>query len=258
MASVKTPKFFLVDGRASEELKQAIKASTVAVPSSYKEFVLRFGNARLYRQGNVYLVRVFAAPRESQSKAGEALLHFARTDLSLAYFKRSLLVPGGESPVFVWRHGQGLRKEADRFEDWLRKSCKAARNRFKKTAWQAVLRGPDPFSEREKEIVEARKGFSWRLLGVTDEGDLSFEVYNGSGIVLPYLSIGVREKGQEPVGVIWLPVANVGPGQTQVIHKSCYKDRFLPQDIEPFEQPDPGPEDRAGYWEFKALAESDG
>jgi hypothetical protein len=250
---VRSRKFFLTDGPMSEEARISMEDSGVPIPPSYKTFVLRFGNAQLYRQSGTYLVRVFAAPREDISPKGEALLHFGRTDVSLAYFKRELLIPGRESPVFVWRHGRGFRKEAESFDEWLLKSCRAAKRRFKRKAWEAIKRGPLPFNEQEKAVVEARKKYSWQTIGVADNKDVLFEVHNGSEMTLPYLSIGIRQKNGERIGGVWVPVDHIRPGETQVVQKGCYKERYAPEEIEPIAKPDPDPEDRDIYWEFKAI-----
>lgn len=259
LARIRTRKFHIVDGPAPHELRQAVLVSSVPVPLSYKEFILRFGNARLYRQGGIYLVQVLAAPREAHSDEGEPLLHFGQTDLALAYFKETLLVPGCESPVFEWHQEQGLRKTADGFEQWVESKCTAARRLFKKKQWEAIEKGPPPFSEQEKAIVEARKHFRWMVVGVTLSGDLRFEVHNGSTMTLPYLSVGVRGELRPPKsgplnGGVWLPVSSVSPGETRIIEKDCYKDLVNPNDLEVFEQPDPEPEDRERYWEFRVLA----
>jgi hypothetical protein len=259
MARIRTRKFHLVDGPAPPEFRQAVQESAVPVPPSYEEFVLRFGNARLYRQGGVYLVQVFGGPREARADEGEPLLHFGRTDMAMAYFKEALLVHGGESPVFEWHQEQGLQKTADGFEPWLKARCAAARSLFKKKQWEAIERGPLPFSEREKAIVEARKHFRWRVVGVAPSGRLRFEVHNGSAMTLPYLSVGVRGELRPPKsgplnGGVWLPVSSVSPGETRIVEKDCYKDLVDPKDVEVFEQPDPEPEDRDRYWEFRALA----
>jgi len=90
MARIKNRKFHLVDGPASPELGRAVQKSTVPVPPSYKEFILRFGNARLYHQGSTYLMQVFAAPREAHSDGGEPLLHFGR-EFGVSSFRRRKL-----------------------------------------------------------------------------------------------------------------------------------------------------------------------
>ena len=144
---IKTPKFHLVDGPASVEFRQAVESSDFPLPPSYREFVLRFGNANLYRRGSYYMVHVYAGPRMAESKKSEALIHFGHAQTSLAYFKESLLTANEDSPVFEWRHNFGLRKAADGFEDWLKTKCKSARKRFKKMEWEALEKGPDRFYE---------------------------------------------------------------------------------------------------------------
>lgn len=253
MARIKTNKFHLVDGPLPAEQRELVERAELPVPPSYKQFVIRFGNAKLYRQGSVYLVQVFAVPAEAQSDDGEALLHFGRTDMALAYFKESLLVPGSESPVFEWRHGQGLQQAANGFEEWLKSKCEASRKLFKKKQWQQIENGPSPFTDQERSIVEARRKFRWRVTGIAANGDIQFEVHNGSDMVLPFLSIGVRGKGGKVNGGVWLPVSSVMPGQTRIIMKDCYKDLVPPSQVDVFDQPDPEPEDRDRYWEFKAI-----
>lgn len=255
---VNTRKFYLVDGPVDNDLREAIESSDFPIPPSYKRFVLQFGNAKLYRQGSTYLVQVFAAPIETQSAEGEALLNFGRTDMSLAFFKSSFLLPKSESPVFEWYHGRGLQKTADGFEEWLKAKCSAARSLFKKKEWKAIEKGPPPFSEHEKAIINARKLFRWRVVGIAQNGDIRFEVHNGSNLILPFFSIGVRGKLRPPKrgplnGGVWLPVSKVLPGETCIIEKDCYKDLVDPKNIEVFEKPDPEPEDRDRYWEFKSL-----
>ena len=96
------------------------------MPPSYKEFALRFGNAKLYRECvslGCYLIEVYAGPREAVTSDGEPLFQFGRTHTSLAYFKDSLLLEGRESPVFEWRNEQGIGKTAGGFLEWLEAKC---------------------------------------------------------------------------------------------------------------------------------------
>ncbi|HEY2157034.1 MAG TPA: hypothetical protein VGH33_15505, partial [Isosphaeraceae bacterium] len=193
------------------------------------------------------------------SAEGESLLHFGRTDLSLAYFKEELLTSGHESPVFEWRHEGGLVQTFDSFDEWLRAKCMAARGLFKKKQWEAIQRGPLPFSELENAIIEARRHFRWQVVGIAPSGDLRSEVQNGSTMVLPYLSLGIRGQLRPPKteplhGGVWLPVSSISPGDTRVVVKDCYKDLVDPREVEVFDQPDPEPEDRERYWEFRELA----
>ena len=256
MSQIRTPKFHLVDGTASAELRHGVESCGFPLPPSYREFVLRFGNAKLYRRGSNWLVQVYAGPREAENDQAESLIHFGRTENSLAYFKESLLTAGKESRVFEWRHEQGVRQTADNFEDWLKAKCNSARKRYKKKEWEAIEKGPSPFNDYEQAIVEARKQFRWRVVGVAANEDLRFEIHNGSAMKLPYLSVGVRGKLRPPKngplnGGAFLPVGSIGPGETKVVEFDCYKKFIAPDDTEAFALPDPGPEDREQYWEFK-------
>ena len=260
MAKIKTRKFHLVDGPASPEFRKAVKSSAIFVPPSYRAFVLQFGNAKLYRRltsyNSSYLIEVYAAPREAFSKEGEPLFQFGRTETSLAYFKESLLVEGGESPVFEWRHEQGVRQTADGFLDWLHAKCRWARKQYKKKEWEAIEHGPPPFTEEELAVVEARKHFQWRVVGIAPNGDLRFEIHNGSHMILPYFSVGIRGKLRPPKDGLLngggrLPVSLIRPGETKIIEYDCYKQFVAPEGAEVFDLPDPGPEDRLEYWEFK-------
>jgi len=254
MARIKTNKFHLLDGPLSAEQRELVEQAELPVPPSYKIFVIRFGNAKFYRQGGVYLVQVFAVPADAESDDGEALLHFGRTDMALAYFKASLLVPGEESPVFEWRHEQGLQQTASGFEEWLKSKCEASRKLFKKKQWQQIEKGPPPFTEQEQGIVEARRKYRWRVVGIAANGDIQFEIHNGSDMVLPFLSIGIRGKNGEIEGGAWLPISSIPPGETRIVEKGCYQKWLSPENVIAFEKPDPEPEDRDRYWEFKAMA----
>lgn len=197
LARIHTPKFHLLHGPASPELRRAVGSWSWPLPPSYRHFVLRHGNARLYRRSSYWLVEVYAGPREAEDDRGERLVHFGRTHISLAYSRETLL-DGGESPVFEWYHQAGIRRTADGFEGWLLARCTAARRRFRKSEWEAIEAGPPPFSEHKWEIVEARRRFRWRVVGVADNGDLRFEVHNGSDMVLPSLSVGIRGELRPP------------------------------------------------------------
>lgn len=233
IARIKTHKFYLVDGPASAELRQAVEACDLPVPTSYKEFVLRFGNAKLYRCGSYYHVTILAAPRDSATKDGESYLQIGGTSSSTAFFKVNLLRSGQDTPVFE-SYDKSFRKTADSFEEWLAAKCKAARKRFKKAEWEAIEIGPPPFNQEELAIVEARKLFQWRVVGIAPNEDLRFEIYNGSNITLPYLSVGIRGKLRPPNtgplhGGAFLPVASILPGQTKIVEFACYKNTFPPK-----------------------------
>jgi hypothetical protein len=119
--------------------------------------------------------------------------------------------------------------------------------------WANIEKGPRAFTAREMAIVQARRMFRWRILGVTENGDIRFEIHNGSNMVLPYLTLSVRGKTGKLDGGIWLPVSTVSPGMTRIIEKSCYKEFVKAEDVQVFDAPDPEPEDRSRFWEFRPF-----
>lgn len=249
IAEIQTRGFHVVDGshpRRQDELREES-----VLPASYRAFVVRFGNAKLYRQGSGYTVGVRAEPEPAESIGGEPLRCIGHFDDARAYFREDLLVPGEEPPVFEWGSG-GLRLAADSFREWLESRCALARRRYGKKRWAEIVRGPKPFTDQERAIVDARRQFRWRFLGVGDTGGLRFEVQNASTRTLPYLSIGIRSKNGRISGGVWLPVSHVAPGTQAIVEKECYRNVAPPEELEPFALPDPGPEDRERYWEFKS------
>ncbi|MBI1926545.1 hypothetical protein HYR99_20165 [Candidatus Poribacteria bacterium] len=250
ISEVKTRKFFDVDGTASDDLRRAVESSNIPVPDSYKAFVLQFGNSKLYKQQAGYAVGVRAAPVEAISRDGEPLLCFGHYQDRQAFFKVDLLKEGDESPVFESQQG-GLKMVADGFAQWLTMRCAAVRKAIGARRWGQIVGGPSPFTERETAIVEARRAYTWRIIGTDDNGDVLFEIYNGSKIVLPFFSVGIRHKKGGFSGTVWLPVSQIEPGSTAVVRHECYKRHIEQIDLEAYELPDPEPEDKLSYWEFK-------
>jgi hypothetical protein len=46
-------------------------------------------------------------------------------------------------------------------------------------------------------------------------------------------------------------VGHIGPGATAVVEKETYRGLVAPEDVEAYALPDPGPEERDRYWEFR-------
>ena len=249
ISAIKTPRFHVVDGPADAKLR-AVIGSGFPMPSTYKEFVLKFGNAKLYRKtrNDSYHIGVFAAPREVVLENGTRIFHVGFHNGASVYVKR--LSNSGPLPVFEYE-SDSEEEVANSFEEWLSASCAIARNRYDKTKWAEILRGPMPFSEEEKEIIEARRSMRWRVLGIDTDGNHIFEVTNVGRRALASLTVGARSKDGRLNGAVRLNVGNVSPGRTTVLHTGCYKDIVLPEEVEIFELPDPKPEDRDYYWEFK-------
>lgn len=255
LVAIRTKRFHVIDGPASDDFRAAVLESPLPAPPSYVAFVLRFGNAKLYRMTglDLYWMRVFASPQEVESRAGKPLLYIGGYDERCAYLKEETLRRGAEAPIFESTE-TGIRRAANSFEEWLTARAACARRRYKRREWAEVLRGPPAFTAEELAVVEARRQFTWRVVGVTPSGEVMYEVTNGSDRHLPFLSIGIRGKVGNLQGGVWLPVGHIAPGQTAVVAKDTYRGLLDPTDVEAYPLPDPEPEGRARYWEFREAA----
>ena len=132
-------------------------------------------------------MEVYAGPREAVSIDGERLIQFGRTHTSLAYFKEPLRLEG----------------EANRrsLSGRMRAACRKTADGFLGMAEREVLVGTEAIQEKgmggHREWSAAvyragagccrgRKRFRWRVVGIAPNGDLRFEVHNGSDMTLPY------------------------------------------------------------------------
>lgn len=248
ISTIKTPRFHVVDGPVEAKLQEAVVQSNLPLPSSYKEFVLKFGNAKLYRRSrNGYYISVFAGPREATLNDGGRIYHLGSHDGASVYVK-----PGPSStelPVFEFESGSE-EKVADDFEEWLRESCAHARSTYGKEKWAEIVHGPEPFTVEEQEVIEARRAIQWRMLGLDDAGNHVFEITNAGLRTLTALTVGVRSKDGRLNGAVRLNTRHLAAGQTVALHVDCYKDLISPSEIEVFSLPDPQPEDRDRYYEF--------
>jgi hypothetical protein len=254
IGSIRTKRFHRIDGPGSESARHTVSEAASLLTPSYVEFARRYGRASLYRMSrlDLYWLRVLAPPLEAKSRSGDALVEVGGYDEQSAFFNEKLLSEkwGEESPVFVGSRGR-LRKAADTFGEWLEQRARAARKRYTKREWEDILRGPPPFTPEELAVVVARRLFRWQVVGASEAGALRYEVTNGSSRTLPFLSVGIRSRTGRLEGGVWLSVGHIGPGETAVVEKDAYKDLIAPEDVEAYQLPDPEPEERDRYWEFR-------
>jgi len=97
----------------------------------------------------------------------------------------------------------------------------------------------------------ARQEIRWQVLGVDQEGDHIFEITNASNRTLPVFTLGVRSKDGRLNGARVLDIACVHPGETATLHVDCYKGLVSPNEIEIFDLPNPGPEERQYFDELR-------
>lgn len=249
LALIRTPRFHVIEGRALGAIQEAISQSSPPLPKSYEEFVLRFGNAKLYRAArNGYRIGVFSDPRPVTLDDGQLVYVVGFHDGAQVLIEPDKELRDGA----VWEVEAGQQyRVGNSFGWWLKEACALARERFTVEQWADILRGPQPFTPEEREIVEARRKISWHIIGVDSNGDHIFEVRNLGSRSLRVLTIGVRSRDRHLNGAIKLQIGHIGPGQKATVHADCYKELRPPEEIEVFELPEPGPEDRAFFRELR-------
>jgi hypothetical protein len=252
LAAIHTPRFHVVDGPADARLREAVVQSSLPLPSSYKEFVLRFGNARFYRRvrSDSYQIGVFAGPREATLRDGTRIYTIGFHDGATVYVKDGY--ESTEVPIFEFE-SSSENEAANGFDEWLIESCTRARSRYTKEEWAAILRGPEPFTTDEEKVIDARRRIQWRMLGIDANGDHTFEVKNAACHPLAELTVGVRSGDRRLNGSIVLNIAHIGADQTGLVRAACYKGLISPGELEVFALPDPQPEDRERYAELAAA-----
>jgi hypothetical protein len=261
ISRIKTPKFHILESLPSDGLIAALPEELVqALPPSYLAFLSEFGSARLYRMRSYYLVGVHTPWRVMTKDTGEKYVEFGFSSrFGRAYFKSELLKPGAETPVYEFDSDDpDARMEygSASFDKWLRRCSRREKKNYSKQEWQHIMAGPDPFTPAEQEMVRARRQYKWRVVGFSENGDAQIQIRNESNITLPYLSLGVIAKDSYFGGMTRIPVSHIKPGEEAIVERDCYK-KWIPRDnLEVYDLPDPEPEDRAVYWEFRTSDET--
>lgn len=233
------------------------KREELAIPvvGDYGRFLREFGDASMFNGwGNLIEIPFLIYPlkefRREVLKNGRSFVAFGDRGNQHVFFDEASIVSGKPSPVFLLS-GRDAREIYQNFSDWLYASYVWARSKYSPRQWALVINGAKPFSIDELKIVEARRLFEWRLVGFAENGDAIFEVENHSNLVLPFLSIGVKDSDDSIlIGGVWLDVSEIKPGEKKRITKDCYKDRISNDKLVVFAKPDPAPEERDRYWEF--------
>ncbi len=250
ISEIKSRKFHIIEAEKVGIFLDSSQKMDSSLSPSYVAFISKFGAAKLYRKLSYYQVGILNPPIEEIFKHGAKLLCIGHFDDAKAYIRPALVDLGNESPVYELTE-EGFEQIADSFEEWLTKRCQDARKSYTKKQWKEIVNGPKPFTTKEQAIVEARRQFSWRVIGFDDNGDATIEVRNNSKLVLPYLSVGVRAKDNTLEGGAWLDVSGIQPGEEGIIKREIYKKLIKPDNTEVYSLPDPLPEDRERYWEFR-------
>lgn len=246
---IHTKKFHSLE-KIDSNVIEGMYAKFGGLPKSYHVFLSIFGKATLYREFDGYLVGVYPLFEEAKSKEKGSLYCFGHFAGGSACFWGADIRGQDEAPVFELSSGTPKQVSPD-FATWLFDRCQLAKKRYSKKEWEKILRGPRPFDKREVAIIEARKLFEWELLERTAHGMFRIRIKNNSDMVLPFLTIGIRHCANKFEGGMWLPVSNIGPGQTGEVEMEPYLSLAPAEEQEVFPRMDPEPEDRELFWEFR-------
>lgn len=245
---IKTQKFHVFEKPMGDQFIYQIKDYKI-LPPSYLEFISCFGGAKLYRVSNHYNIGIQFQPKEFFLRNEEKILEFGFFDENNVYFRSLELRENFEAPIYQLSNNH-LKKAGDNFTEWLIESCRKDRSSYKKSEWKEILEGPSPFTQKELKIVEERRKFDWKIIGY-DENDVVFCVKNKSSLSLPFLTLGVVAKDKSFEGAVRLDVSSIRPNHEALIKRDVYKDITAPDKLDIYSLPDPIPEDRKRYWEFR-------
>ncbi len=252
--SIKTRRFHLTNLPSPYEPEKNIDKGLL--PPSYLNFIREFGYSKLYRNGSDYIIQIFDKPYIELELDGSVYVRFGTSAyFTKACFRLDQLTAGNESSVFeleFWEGEYEVVQAYINFDDWLVTLSNEIKDNMTEDEWIQTQNGPPPFSQNEQEIVEGRKKFAYTLLGFKQSGDAKILIKNNSNISLPYLSVGVEWIGTKlPVHTIWLPIHGLKPGDNRIITHDIYKNFFPQEAVKLVDLPDPDPEDKDIYWEFK-------
>ena len=222
------------------------------LPSSYVEFVSKFGSAKLYKMKSYYKIGVLCPPKKITFPDGEKLLMIGHFDDSRVFFKSAYMSSNSESAIFEDDEEYNLEKIADSFDEWIIKRCEDAEKFYIELEEERIKNNSESFNDKEFEIIEARKKIKWQKIGFSPDGDVRILVRNESNLTLPFLTIGFRGKNPAIEGRIWLPISHVMPGQEDIVEHSGYKKHVSGEENRDFYHlPDPTPEEKDRFWEFR-------
>jgi hypothetical protein len=251
--TIKSKQFHIFDQLSGNDFFYEKNGRRVSIKGDYADFLNEFGWARLFCDHNdspevmVYPLKEY---RYHACKNGKTYIGFGDRGYQHVCFDEALILNGYASGVYTVSQGKAI-EICSGFSEWLVSAYSWQKSKYSKKRWQRIVDGPMPFSKEEMDVVEARRLFRWKLVGFDTHGDALFEVENNSTMILPYLSIGVRDIQQKIlIGGAWLNVGNIKPGNKGIVKQDCYKDQIPPEQLEVFPRPDPIPEKKEAYWEF--------
>lgn len=241
--------------------RQQVACDGPSLPTDYTNFVVRYGDTKLFRVGSLsYRMSLWWPPPRRTVNRGRCLIIIGKTEGSYVAFA---LADGGafyEDEVKELSLNGVCRSTKKPFAAWLRDKFLAYRRKYSQRAWGQLLSGPRPFTDEERAIVQARHQFEWELVDSRVPSLPTLCIHNRSERRLPFMTLNFHANVPELFiqnlhGGIYIPIDNIMPGKSGVVTKQLtYHGRcqFVPPVV--FSDPDHfEPEEREYLWEFKEM-----
>jgi len=249
---VAVPKFHLVGEPCKPVDAEYILNASLEVPVSYKNFIVEFQYAKLFRDGlKHYRIDIWPDPIFYESEKYGGLTCIGKYEMGYVYFNFDELDKGKDVPVYEWYGMSGIRKAADSFPDWIEIKYRNARRKYKSKEWKKLLVPLPPFTEHEQTIIAARHQMKWELVRVEDNLDRVIRVTNMSNIVLPFLTLDINRADGSNIGGKFVPISDLLPGETKEYRFSLYEEYPDHAEQQLADRRDPEPGEQEFYWEFR-------
>lgn len=246
MARTKWKTFHILSHHITEaQLSDLCPFGLQHLEKELRNFILRYGNCNLFRRLRVdwYRLNLQFKPGEFQGNPVFFIGHH--------WEEAECFVKSGSPVVHAKWGSDGSKVMDDSFSQWLKARVRKCKSEMKAAEWELVLEPPKPFDENEKRIVDAIALYTFRKVGITEDNNTFIEVENGSGTVLPTVTVGVTSERVK--GAIRLDVSGILPKSKKVISANCYKELVPPSAIDVYKLPAPTPEDRLRFCELRDL-----
>jgi len=263
IAAMKTPSFFKTDAAPPAQVE--VDAFAPRLPSEYRDFLVRYGDAQFFRtHGLVYRMCIRWPPPKTYAHHRGTLLIIGMTEGSYVAFRCDTAAGRCSDEVNELSLNGSCRSTGLTFSLWLKRKFDVYGRKYGSRAWMMLQRGPRPFSSTELDIVQARRHFIWQVKEQGTPSMPTFQITNRSWRRLPFITI--RFLATVPslfipklVGGVFIAVDHVPPGgttsvcRTLVHHGRC---EYEPN-VSYFDPPYAEPEERDFLWEFLPFPEGD-
>lgn len=240
---VATRKFFKTSDPSSANSLAEFESRTGPLADDYRRFLLSFGGVELFRnpERDEYALALAKNPSLAHSDGELQFVSIGMRDGRSVYL---VAKSGGQIDTSVLEHKSsgGIETVGESFSQWLRSSFYRQKSKYSHREWVEILNGPVPFTERELQLVQARRQWEVRKLGTDAKGNLLLEISNHSSESFRYITVHIRSDGLR--AHVPVRVENLGPGSTWKCPINFYKDIVRSDDAEIIPLVDIGPEDR--------------